>query len=123
METPHYSDNSEDDDTASITALVALTSAGEPKSTDQSYRDNIKAIKAYMGWTSLPSVDSDSSGARNPFQNKPTVKGRLSVKFPIDPWIVEHLKDVNDEVAAGYAGKNSDSLGITQNQFVRWPME
>ena len=45
----------------------------------------------------------------------------MSVKFPVDPWIVERLQGVNDEVAAGYAGKNSDSLGITQNQFVGCP--
>ena len=67
VETPHYSEISEDDTTASI---AASAKAGVPKPTDQSSKDN---IKVYMGWNSLPSIDNDPSGTRNPFQNKCTM--------------------------------------------------
>ena len=57
-----------------------------PKSTDESYRENCKAIKEYMGWHGLPDIDSENSGTRNQFQTvKSPSTGKISVKFPVDP--------------------------------------
>ena len=43
---------------------------------------------------------------------------KLSVKVPVDPWLVERLKNLNLLVDSGYFAKNSDTVGLPKNKCV-----
>ena len=116
-EFPHYLDIS-NDDYGSVGSAAAENNI--PKTTDQCYRENCKAIKDYMGWQGLQELDTDASGTRDPFQTvKSPATGKLSVKFPVDQPAAQGSEATGDNPRlqrrpSSSRGQNSNSQSQSQ---------
>ena len=62
-------------------------------SEEQSYRETVRGIRSFMGWTHILDVDNSSSSADdNPFAaSKQQPLGRISVKLPTDEWLCRRM--------------------------------
>ena len=58
-------------------------------SEDQNYRETMRGIRSYMGWSHIPDLDTATTASDdNPFagpQSQPT--GKISVNMPTDEWL------------------------------------
>ena len=63
---------------------VTMTNQDQAASEEQTYRETIRGIRSYMGWSHIPDIDtSTNSGEDNPFAcPKTQTPGKVSVLGP-----------------------------------------
>ena len=90
-------------------------------SEDQNYRETMRGIRSYMGWTDIPDIDTTTSTSDdNPFagpRTQPT--GKVSVKMPTDEWLYKKMGKLNLTLVEGYPSRSSEAGGLLKDQFVR----
>ena len=90
-------------------------------SEDQNYRETMRGIRSYMGWTDIPDIDTTTSTSDdNPFagpRTQPT--GKVSVKMPTDEWLGKKMGKLNLTLVEGYPSRSSGAGGLLKDQFVR----
>ena len=113
------SDESDDDeDGESI-----FTDSDDPHraSEEQSYREHTKAVRHYMGWE-VPDIEPSAKPSTNPLWSvKSPITGRISVKFPMDSFLVDSMRKLNLTITAGYPTKANDSSGLPWGKLLRNP--
>ena len=69
----------------------------QPLSQEQTYRETIRAIHPFMGWSHLPDIDSATNTSEdNPFAGPKTpVIGKVSVQMPTEDWLCKKLQKLN----------------------------
>ena len=93
-------------------------------STDQGYRETIRAIRAFMEWNQVPEFESSSSTPEdNPFMDEDTpAVGQLSIKLPVDEWLCRKMEKLNVTLQEGYPARGSDATSLSKDQFIRQPI-
>ena len=100
---------------------VSLTDPDQSLSEEQAYRETMRGIRSYMGWTHVPDLDSgtktsdDNPFARPKLQNP----GKVSVNLPTDEWLWNKLSKLNITLVQGYPSRTTEAGTLQRDQFVR----
>ena len=99
------------------------TTAADPNQTlseDQNYRETMRGIRSFMGWTHIPDMDTAASTADdNPFAGpKAQPTGKISVSMPTDEWLCSKMGKLNLTLTEGYPSRSSEAGGLLK-EFVR----
>ena len=100
------------------------TTAADPDQTlseEQNYRETMRGIRSFMGWTHIPDMDTAASTVDdNPFAGpKAQPTGKISVSMPTDEWLCSKMGKLNLTLAEGYPSRSSEAGGLLKDQFVR----
>ena len=90
-------------------------------SEEQSYRETMRGIWSYMGWTHVPDIDSGAKTSDdNPFAGpKLQTPGKVSVNLPTDEWLCNKLSKLNLTLVQGYPSRTTEAGTVQRDQFVR----
>ena len=68
---------------------VSVTDQEQTVSEEQMYRETMRGIRSYMGWSHKPDMDTSTNTSEdNPFPSpKIQVPGKVSVQMPVDDWL------------------------------------
>ena len=114
-----------------LLVTMAICQTGTPKddelesrvSEEANYWETMRVVRSFMGWHQIPNFESSSSSLDdNPFTGsraQPT--GIVSIKLPADDWLCRKLEKLNVSVVGGYLSKNSETVGLLRNQFMKTP--
>ena len=95
---------------------ITSTDPNQTLSENQNYRETMRGIRSYMGWTDIPDFDTATSTSDdNPFagpRTQPT--GKVSVKMPMDEWLCRKMEKLNRTLVEGYPSCSSEAGGPTQ---------
>ena len=102
---------------------AASANPDQTLSEEQTYRETMSGIRAFMGWTHIPEVDTAASTADdNPFAGpKSQPSGKVSVSMPTDEWLCSKMGKLNLTLMEGYPSRSSEAGGLLKDQFVRPP--
>ena len=72
---------------------ATITDPDQSVSEEQSYRETMRRIWSYMGWTHIPDIDATAgSSDNNPFAGpKLQTPGKVSIQLPTDEWLWRNL--------------------------------
>ena len=92
-------------------------------SEDQNYRETVRGVRAFMGWTHIPDLEfSPQSRTDNPWAgHRSQPVGKISVDLPAEDWLCRKLETLNLVLIEGYPSKSSDPGGLHVDQFLRPP--
>ena len=101
---------------------VTATDPDQTLSEDQNYRETMRGIRSYMGWTHIPDmVAATSTSDDNSFAGPKTQPaGKVSVKMPADEWLYRKMGKLNLRLVEGFPSRSSEAGGLLKDQFV-WP--
>ena len=101
---------------------VSLTDPDQSLTEEQSYRETMRGIRSYMGWTHVPDMDSGTKTSDdNPFAGpKLQTPGKVSVNLPADEWLSNKLSKLNLTLVQGYPSRTTEAGSLQRDQFV-WP--
>ena len=71
----------------------------------QTYRETMRGIRSFMGWSHIPDIDSVTNTCEdNPFAgHKTPVLGKVSaVQMPTEDWLCKKLEKLNTTLVEGY---------------------
>ena len=99
---------------------VTATDPNQTLSEEQNYRETMRGIRSFMGWTHIPDMDTAASTSDdNPFAGpKIQPAGKVSVKMPIDEWLCKKMAKLNLTLVEGYPSCSSEAGGLLKDQFV-----
>ena len=100
---------------------VSLTDPDQSLSEEQSYRETMRGIRSYMGWTHVPDMDSGTKTSDdNPFAGpKLQTPGKVSVNLPTDEWLSNKLSKLNLTLVQVYPSHTTEAGSLQRDQFVR----
>ena len=92
-------------------------------SEEQSYRETMRGIRNYMGWTHIPDMESAAvSSDDNPFAGpKMQTQGKVSVQLPTDEWLCRKISKLNLTLTDGYPSRGAEAGGLHRAQFLKPP--
>ena len=97
------------------------TDPDQTLSEDQNYREIMRGIRSYMGWSHIPDMDTTATASDdNPFagpQSQPA--GKVSVKMPTDEWLCKKMGKLNLTLVEGYPSRSSEAGGLLKDQFIK----
>ena len=100
---------------------AATNDPDQTLSEDQNYRETMRGIRSYMGWTYIPDMDTATSTSDdNPFagpKTQPT--GKVSVNMPVDEWLCKKMGKLILTLVEDYPSRSSEAGGLLKDQFVR----
>ena len=99
---------------------VSLTDPDQSLSEEQSYRETMRGIQSYMGWTHVPDLDSGTKTSDdNPFAGpKLQNPGKVFVNLPTDEWLCNKLSKLNITLVQGYPSRTTEAGTLQRDQFV-----
>ena len=112
-----------EDDELSDELDATTTNPDQSLSEEQSYREIMRGIQSYMGWTHIPDIDSvTGSSDDNPFAGpKLQTPGKVSVQLPTDEWLCRKLAKLNLTLTDGYPSRSAEAGGLQRDQFLKPP--
>ena len=92
-------------------------------SEEQSYRETMRGIRSYMGWTHIPDIESAAgSSDDNPFAGpKMQTQGKVSVYLPTDEWLCRKISKLKLTLTDGYPSRGAEAGGLHRDQFLKPP--
>ena len=92
-------------------------------SEDQNYRETVRGVRAFMGWTHIPDLEySPASRTDNPWVGHGAQPvGKVSVDLPPEDWLCRKLETLNLVLIEGYPSKSSEPGGLHVDHFLRPP--
>ena len=92
-------------------------------SEEQNYRETVRGVRAFMGWTHIPDLEySPASRFDNPWVgNRAQPVGKVSVDLPPEDWLCHKLEALNLVLIEGYPSKSSEPGGLHVDHFLRPP--
>ena len=102
---------------------ATVTDPDQSLSEEQSYRETMRGIRSFMGWTHIPDMDTiASSSDDNPFAGpRLQTPGKVSVQLPTDEWLCQKLAKLNLTLTDGYPSRSAESGGLQRDQFLKPP--
>ena len=92
-------------------------------SEDQNYRETVRGVRAFMGWSHIPDLEySPTTCADNPWvghRSQPV--GKVSVLLPPEDWLCKKLENLNLVLIEGYPSKSLEPGGLHMDQYLRPP--
>ena len=100
---------------------TTITDPDQSLSEEQSYRETMRGIRSYMGWTHIPYIDSNSNTSYdNPFAiPKLYTPGKVSVQLPTGEWLGPKLSKLNLTLTDGYPSCSPEAGGLQRDQFLK----
>ena len=111
---PDIADKCEEGELSDLDQDISLTDTDQVLSEEQNYRETMRGIRSYMGWSHVPDVDSALANSEdNPFAApKQQPAGKISVQLPTDDWLCRKMDRLNLTLTQGYPSKGSDAGGL-----------
>ena len=99
---------------------VSFVDPDQSPSEEQSYRETMRGIRSYMGWTHVPDIDTGAKMSDdNPFAGpKLQTSGKVSVNLPTDEWLCNKLSKLNLTLVQGYLSHTTEAGTLQRDQFV-----
>ena len=96
------------------------------KNEEMNYRDTVRAVRAFLGWTFIPefepAVGDTDNKSDNPWKGKhPRRTGKVSIELPADDWLCYKMEKLNTRAAEGYPSRSQEAAGLKIDQFIRTP--
>ena len=93
----------------------------QPLSQEQTYRETMRGICSFMGWSHVPDIDSSTNTSEdNPFAGPKTpVPGKVSVQIPTEDWLCKKLQKLNTTLVECYPSRGSEAGGLSKDVFLR----
>ena len=100
---------------------VTVADPDQSLSEEQNYRETMRGIRSYMGWTHIPDMDTSATTSdNNPFADlKTQVPGKVSVQIPTNDWLCRKLSKLNLTLVEGYPSGSSEASDLLKDQFLR----
>ena len=94
---------------------MTVTEPDQIPSAEQTYRETMRGIRSYMGWSNIPDVNSfNTASDDNPFSGpKVPVPSKVSVNMPTEEWLCKQLSKWNLTLVEGYPTRSSEAGGLT----------
>ena len=86
---------------------MTVTVPDQIPSAEQTYRETMRGIRSYMGWTNIP------DGPKVP------VPSKVSVTMATEDCLCKKLSKLNLTLAEGYPTRSSEAGGLMKDQFLR----
>ena len=102
---------------------ATITDPDQSLSEEQSYRETMRGIRSYMGWTHILDIDSNAgSSDDNPFAGpKMQTPGKVFVQLPTDKWLCRKPAKLNLTLTDGYPSHSAEAGGLQRDQFLKPP--
>ena len=112
-----YTEEGELSDDQDVTGL----DQDQPLSQEQIYRETMRGIRSFMGWSHVPDIDNSANTSEdNPFAGPKTpVPGKVSVQMPTEDWLCKKLEKLNTTLVEGYPSRGSEAGGLSKDVFLR----
>ena len=99
-----------------------LTEQDLPTSEEQTYRETMRGIRSFMGWSHVPAIDSSNPSDDNPFAGpKAPAPSKISVHMPTEDWLCKKLSKLNLTLVEGYPSRTAETGSLPMDQFLRPP--
>ena len=93
-----------------------------PTSEEQTYRETMRGIRAFMGWSLIPDMDSSNPSDDNPFAGpKAPVPSKISVQMPTEDYLCRKLSKLNLTMTEGYPSRTTEAGSLPMDHFLRPP--
>ena len=93
-----------------------------PTSEEQTYRETMRGIQSFMGWSHIPDVDSSNPSDDNPFAGpKAPAPSKISVQMPTEDWLCRKLSKLNLTMTEGYPSRTTEAGSLPKDHFLRPP--
>ena len=93
-----------------------------PTSEEQTYRETMRGIRSFMGWSHVPDMDSSSPSDDNPFAGPKTpAPCKISVQMPTEDWLCRKLAKLNLNMTEGYTSRTTEAGSLPMDHFLRPP--
>ena len=92
-----------------------------PTSEEQTYRETMRGIRSFMGWSHIPDMDSSNPSDDNPFAGpKAPAPSKISVQMPTEDWLCQKLAKLNLNMTEGYPSRTTEAGSLPMDHFL-WP--
>ena len=93
-----------------------------PTSEEQTYRETMRGIRSFMGWSHIPDMDSSNPSDDNPFAGpKAPAPSKISVQMPTEDWLCRKLAKLNLNMTEGYPSRTTKASSLPMDHFLRPP--
>ena len=93
-----------------------------PTSEEQTYRETMRGIRSFMGWSHIPDMDSSNPSDDNPFAGpKAPAPSKISVQMPTEDWLCRKLAKLNLNMTEGYPSRTTEAGSLPMDHFLRPP--
>ena len=101
---------------------ATVTDPDQSPSEEQSYRETMRGIRSFMGWTHIPDMDTTTGSSEdNPFAGpRLQTPGKISVQLP-DEWLCRKLSKLNLTLTDRYPSRSAEAGGLQRDQFLKPP--
>ena len=102
---------------------ATVTDPEQSLSEEQSYRETMRGIRSYMGWTHIPDMESAAGSSDDNSFAGPRLQtaGKDSVQLPTDEWLYRKLAKLNLTLTDGYPSCGAEAGGLQRDQFLKPP--
>ena len=91
-----------------------------PTSEEQTYRDMMRGIQSFMGWSHVPDIDSSNSSDDNPFAGPKTLApSKVSVQMPTEEWLCKKLSKLNINLVEGYLSRIAEAGSLPMDHLLK----
>ena len=99
-----------------------LTEHDLPTSEEQTYRETMRGIRSFMGWSHVPDADSTNPSDDNPFAGPKTpAPSKVSVHMPTEEWLCKKLSRLNITLVEGYPSRTAEAASLPMDHFLKAP--
>ena len=99
-----------------------LTEQDTPTSEEQTYHETMRGIRAFMGWSHVPEIDSSNPSDDNPFAGpKAPAPSKIAVHMPTEEWLCKKLSKLNITLVEGYPSRTAEAGSLPMDHFLRPP--
>ena len=99
-----------------------LTEHDLPTSEEQTYRETMRGIRSFMGWSHVPNADSTNPSDDNPFAGPKTpAPSKVSVHMPTEEWLCKKLNRLNITLVEGYPSRTAEAGSLPMDHFLKTP--
>ena len=100
---------------------VSVTDTNQASTEEQNYRETMRGVRSYIGWTHIPHMDINISSAEdNPFAApKQQPVSKVSVNLPTDDWLCRKMDGLNLTLAQRYPSRSSKTGRLQRDQFLK----
>ena len=93
-----------------------------PTSEEQTYRETMRGIRSFMGWSHIPDMDSSNPSDDNPFAGpKAPAPSKISVQMPTEDWLCRKLSKLSLNMTEGYPSRTTEPGSVPMDHFLRPP--
>ena len=97
-----------------------VTEQDQSISEEQTYRETMRGICSFMGWSQVPDMDNSTNiSDDHPFAGpKAAVPGKVSVQMPTEDWLCRKLSKFNVTLVE-VPFRSEEAGGLLKDQFLR----